>query len=237
MRNRPGFYLEGAVRLVDATQFQLVLRLWQDGALRVSRTLDLSSLALSPQLRVALTPEASRAAPIFDPLRDFVQGLGPGKLMLVALGGDTRGHYPICHATDPMTLMKECEESLIRVEMRSNNSGEVLCLSIDANANLSVILPNAYAAAPKIAPGQTLSLPDALPALPGGARMVWPALGPPSQTLLGCVLYPRIPATVIDALARSDGAQLSAETALHLRAILRDSGPIASAAALVSIVE
>ena len=62
-------------------------------------------------------------------------------------------------------------------------------------------------------------------------------MGPPAETLLGCLLYPTLQAGLMQALKGLDGARLAPADRLALLAILRDAGPLAGAATRVRIID
>ncbi|SMX38745.1 hypothetical protein [Maliponia aquimaris] len=231
-----GFALTGTVRLIDRDRFQLVLRLTQDGVLHAARTLDLSTLQLPPQLRELLDPAA---LPRDDSLSSFTSALsamGKGTLRMVA-GGGRDGAYPICRTSDARRLMTDCRDSLIRLSLTSDIGGELLCLSLDDSGLFYVMLPSPYAPATRLRANLPLTLPDDLPLLADGNQVHWPAMGPPSDTLVGCLVYPRLPGTLMQALDRFDGKALDARDLSALRMTLRDSAPAAAAAVQVRIID
>lgn len=229
-----GFYLSGVIRLVTADRFQLVLRLSEGADLWATRTLDLSALQLAPHLRAALDPQFAPAQNGFDPLLGLIQGIGPAHMDLTALGG-TDGSYPVCKARDFSRLLTACPNSLIQLSLTADQSGQVMCFSMDDSANLSLILPNPYAAAPWLQRGLALVLPDDLPPLPDGNRMYWPAMGPASQTLVACLLFDTVPAGLTQTLTSLESAPLTAQSAYQLFGVLKDAAPLASAGQIVEI--
>lgn len=231
-----GFALTGSVRLIDRDRFQLVLRLSQDGALHAARTLDLSTLQLPPQLRELLDPAA---LPRDDSLAGFgtaLAAMGKGTLRMVA-GGGRDGAYPICRTTDARRLMIDCDDSLITLTLTSDRGGDLLCLSLDDSGLFYVMLPSPYAPAPGLRANLPLTLPDDLPLLADGNQVYWPAMGPPADTLVGCLVYPRLPGTLMDALQRFDGQTLGPRDLSALRMTLRDSAPAAAGAVRVRIID
>lgn len=231
-----GYYLGGTVRPIDRNRFQLVLRLSQDGALRASRTLDLSSLRMPAHLRALLDPTATVRRTGLDGIAEALTAMGKGHLSLTASGGRD-GNYPICRATDPVRVPTECADSLMRLTLRTDRAGVLLCLSLDEHGQFYIVLPADYAPDLRLAAGLRLILPDDLPPLLGGNRVYWPAMGPPAETLLGCLIYPALPADLVQALQGLDGARLAPADRLALLAILRDAGPLAGAATRVRIID
>ncbi|WP_421904435.1 hypothetical protein [Mameliella sp.] len=231
-----GYYLGGTVRPIDRNRFQLVLRLSQDGALRASRTLDLSSLRMPAHLRALLDPTTTVQGTGLDDIAEALTAMGKDHLSLTASGGRD-GHYPICRATNPTRVPTECTDSLMRLTLRTDRAGVLLCLSLDEHGQFYIVLPADYAPDLRLAAGQRLILPDDLPPLPGGNRVYWPAMGPPAETLLGCLIYPALPADLVQALQGLDGTWLAPADRLALLAILRDAGPLAGAATRVRIID
>lgn len=231
-----GFYLSGTIRLVDADRFQLVLRLSEGPDLRATRTLDLSALQLAPHLRASLDPQFHAGQSGFEPLLDLIRGIGPARMSLQALGGND-GRYPICKTSDFNRLLTACPDSLIQLALTADRPGQVLCFSMDDLGSLSLILPNAYAAAPWVQPGQSLLLPDDLPPLPDGNRMFWPAMGPASQTLVACLLFEQSTAPLAKTLRPLDGTALTAQAAYQLLGTIKDATPRATAGQIVDIYE
>lgn len=231
-----GFYLSGTVRLIDRDRFQLILQLWQDRALTATRTLDLSALMMPPQLRDLLDPVARPAWDGLAGVERAIRALGEARMEMAARGG-WDGVYPACRATDPGRLVTDCADSLIQLQVISDRGGELMCFSLDENGLFYVMLPADYAPRTLVAPRQALSLPDDLPLLPDGNRVYWPAMGPPSETLVGCLLYSRVPHRLMSALAGLDGQALPPARIGELQSILRDSAPQAAAAVRVRIVD
>lgn len=231
-----GYYLGGSVRLIDRNRFQLVLRLSQDGALRASRTLDLSSLRMPTHLRALLDPANMAQGTGLDGIASALGAMGKGHLSLTASGGRA-GAYPVCHATDAGRVPTECADSLMRLTLSSDRAGALLCLSLDETGQFYIVLPADYAPDVQMMAGQSFTLPDDLPPLPGGNRIYWPAMGPPAETLLGCLLYPTLPPGLMQALKGLDSARLAPADRLALLAILRDAGPVAGAATRVRIID
>ncbi|MBY6161348.1 DUF4384 domain-containing protein [Mameliella alba] len=230
-----GYYLGGYIRLIDSNRFQLVLRLSQDGALRASRTLDLSSLRMPAHLRALLDPDNMNQETGLDGLAAALAAMGRAQLRMTATGGRA-GTYPVCTATDPARVPADCADSLMHLSLMSDRDGALLCLSLDETGQFFIILPAEYAPDLRLTAGQPLVLPDDLPPLPGGNRIYWPAMGPPAETLLGCLLYRSLPASLIRALEDLDGLRLTPADRLALLAILRDADPLAGAAARVRII-
>ena len=231
-----GFHLGGTVRLIDRDRFQLVLRLSQDGALRASRTLDLSSLQMPAHLRVLLDPANMRVDTGLDSMASALSALGASQLSLTARGGRS-GTYSICRATDAARVPTDCPDSLIQLTLLSDSSGVLSCFSLDESGQFYIMLPAEYAPDTRLDAGQPFTLPDGLPPLPDGNRVYWPAIGPPSETLLGCLVFAALPVPMMTALDRIDGMRLAPADRLALLAILRDAGPLAAAALRVRIID
>ncbi|MGP6089793.1 hypothetical protein [Antarctobacter jejuensis] len=230
-----GFFLEGAIRPVNGNRFQLVLRLSQDGALRATRTLDLSALQLPDRLRRLVDPGAPEAVGL-DEIERALAELGDGHMAVTARGG-YNGVYPLCRTTDAARVVEDCADSLIRVDLFADRPGSLLCLSLDDSGQFFVMLPSSYAPNTALHAERLLTLPDHLPVLPDGNRVYWPAMGPPAETLVGCALYAGSPGPALGPLAGLDGKILSAEEKTRLISILRDSGPLAGGAVRVRIVD
>ncbi|PYG34516.1 DUF4384 domain-containing protein [Pelagimonas varians] len=229
-----GFYLSGTIRLIDADRFQLVLRLSDGPDLLATRTLDLSALQLAPHLRAGLDPRFEQGQSGFEPLLGLIQGIGPARMELQTLGG-REDHYPICKTSDFNRLLTACPDSLIQLSVTTDRPGQVMCFSIDDAGSLSVIVPNAYTAAPWVLGGQNLLMPDDLPPLPDGTRMYWPAMGPASQTLVACLLFEGSAVPLADAMTALEGPPLSAALAYQLMGTIRDSAPLASSGQVVKV--
>lgn len=231
-----GFHLSGTVRLIDEARFQVTLRLSQDGALRASRTLDLSSLQMPAHLRVLLDPANTSVDTGLDGIIAALATLGKGQMSLTA-GGGRNGIYPVCHAQNAARVPTDCADSLIRLTLGSDQSGVLSCFSLDDTGLFYLMLPASYAPDNRLVADQPLTLPDDLPPLTGGNRVYWPAMGPPSETLLGCAVFPTLPAGVLAALTDLDGTRLASADRLALLAILRDAEPRAGAGVRVAIVD
>ena len=235
-RPATGFYLSGTIRLIDRDRFQLVLHLSQDGALRAARTLTLSSLQLPAHLRDMLDPALVPLGNGLDGFAEALMKMGQGALDITVSGGRA-GVFPICRATDPRRLLIDCQDSMIQLGVTADQSGELICLSLDEGGLFYVMLPDAHVPALYLSAGQRLTLPDDLPLLPDGNRIYWPAMGPPTETLIGCALYPRSVKPIVDRLAEFQGSRLSSRDISTLRAVLRDASPAAAFAVRVRIVD
>ncbi|WP_323769255.1 hypothetical protein [Antarctobacter sp.] len=229
-----GYALSGTVRLIDRARFQLVLRLSQDGALRATRTLDLSSLQMPAHLRALLDPANLHVDTGLDGIARALSELGRSQLSLVA-GGGRGGVYPICRATDAARVPTECADSLIQITLYADHSGALTCFSLDESGQFYIMLPAQYAPDTRLVAGQPLTLPDDLPVLPGGNRVYWPAVGAPSETLLACLIYAELSSEMMEALEQIDGTRLAPADRLALLAILRDAVPLAASALRVQI--
>jgi hypothetical protein len=232
-----GFYLSGTLRLIDRDRFQLILRLSQDGVLRATRTLSLSTLQLPPRLRDMFDPAANEFRETgLGGVATAIATMGSGRLEITTDGGRA-GAFPICRATDAERLVRECADSLISLRLSADQSGSLMCVSLDDDGLFYVMLPNTHTAAPALQASRPLILPDDLPLLPDGNRIYWPAIGPPSETLVGCLLYASLPGQLLDRLDRFHGAQLDGNGIATLLSVLRDSGPVAGATNRVRIVD
>lgn len=231
-----GYYLEGRVRLVDATRFQLVLRLSQDGGLRATRTLELSALKLPDRLQALLDPSRISGPMTLAEVSQAITTLAEQPITLTARGG-YGGAFPVCRARDASRLLADCAGSLIRMDLIAENSGDLLCLSLDERGQFNLMLPSDYAPQTALSPRRPLTLPDDLPVLADGNRVYWPAMGPPAETMLACVLYPVVPDPTLKLLAGLDGQMLSPTEQGRLVSILKDSNPTAGGAVVVRIVD
>lgn len=238
MRGPPpasGFHLGGSVRLVDRNRFQLVLRLSQDGALRASRTLDLSSLQMPTHLRALLDPSNLSRDTSLTGIAAALAGMGRGQLTLRATGGRA-GAYPICQTSDAAMVPVDCADSLIHLVLTADRDGALVCFTLDETGQFYTVLPADYAPDIRLTAGQSVTLPDDLPPLAGGNRIYWPAMGTPAKTLMGCLVYLSLPTRMMSALNDLDGLRLGPADRLALLAALRDAGPLAGASAQVDIV-
>ncbi len=231
-----GFFLGGSIRLVNRDRFQLILRLSNGQNLWASRTLDLSALHLPPALQASLDPVFRPDQDLFSRLENWVRTVGPARMNLQTLGG-TEGGYVTCKTRDFSDLHRSCPKSLIQLMITSNLSGALVCFSLDREEQFSMILPNAYTAAPWVPASQPLVLPDSLPPLPDGTRMYWPAMGPPSETLITCLLFETSQKAPLQRLDQLNGSILSGAMVHELFSAIKDSGPIGGAAQSVDIIE
>ncbi|WP_299921639.1 hypothetical protein [uncultured Pelagimonas sp.] len=231
-----GFFLAGTVRLVNRDQFQLILRLSNGQNLWATRTLALSALHLPPALRASLDPNFATDQTLLEQLQSWSNGAGPAGMDMQVLGGTPSG-FISCKTPDFSDLHNSCPNSLIQLVITSDTPGALVCFSLDDTGVFSLILPNAYAASPWVSVGQSLILPDSLPPLPDGTRVFWPAMGPPSQTLVSCLLFEHPEQSPTQTLTEIDGAVLRGSKAQSFLGILTDSAPIGSVAQSVEIID
>lgn len=224
-----GYRLTGRIYLVDEDRFHLSMTLRGPGGLRTRQRLDIARAGLPPRVAAALAPEPRGKAPGFAAVRSRMGGLGQGRLRMTLDGGVTPT-YRVCNETDPARLRARCD--LLRLTLEADRPGAALCFSLGDDWAFALLVPNPAAAAPRLRANSSVTLPDAL----AEGEVVWPALGPPSAVLVGCLLYGDAATMPHAQLAEWSGTRLDARQIQRLAAILRDSAPRASTEAVVTIV-
>jgi hypothetical protein len=224
-----GYRLTGRIHLVDEARFQLVLTLREPGGLRSRQQLDLASGGLPPRISQALAPRQPGGGPGFTPVRSQLDAPGRARLRMT-LDGGANPTFRVCTETAPARLRDRCD--LLRLTLAADRAGAPLCFSLGDDREFALLVPNPVAEAPRMRADTPVTLPDAL----ASGEVVWPARGPPSAALIGCLLYRDAAAMPRERLAGWSGSPLNTEQVRRLAVIIADSAPLASAEAVVSIV-
>jgi hypothetical protein len=224
-----GYRLTGRIHLVDQARFQLILTLRGPGGLRSRKWLNLATADLPPRISAALAPDERGDGPGFTPVRSLFGDPGQARLRMT-LDGGANPTFRACTETEPDLLRDRCD--LLRLTLAADRRGAPLCFSLGDDRAFALLVPNPVAEAPRLRADTPVTLPDAL----ASGEVVWPARGPPSAALIGCLLYRDAAAMPRERLAGWSGTRLDTEQLRRLAAIIADSAALASAEAVVSIV-
>lgn len=230
----PGLNLSGRIWVLDRDRIRLVLNLTEGEALRASHSLDLSTWGLPTEIINALDPARPIPGSGLARVRNALRNVGDGWLQMEMQGGPTP-IYRICRSDSP-SASENCD--LLSFTLISDKDGELMCFAIGDDFSFGMLIPNSYANPLQLQARQPVVLPDMLTLRDGSPnRVVWPAYGPPSATLVGCVVYRSNGALPEEQLSAWSGRVLDAGQVERLSVVLKDSEPVASAFAIVQIVD
>jgi hypothetical protein len=226
-----GFNLSGRIWITDDNSIRLLLNLMDGEALLASRILDLSTSGLPREILAVLNPSRSSEGSGFAPVRALGR-LGDRWLQMEMEGG-SKPQYRVCPGGGSET--GKCD--FLRFTLKSDTDGSPMCFALGDDRSFGMLIPNDYAEPQRLQRDEPIVVPDGLSLRDGSAqRIVWPAYGPPSTTLVGCFLYRSdegVPARELSALS---GQVLNGEQVERLSLLLKDSEPVASAFSIVDIV-
>lgn len=226
-------HLAGLIWRIDALRIRVLLTLRRDSSDLATEVVDLSIQRLPDFIRVTFDPNARRPGTGYEPLLGIAPLRGQDWLRIELTGGRD-DVYRVCADTTPSGVVR-CDK--LGVTIRSSRAGSILCLAGGDNGDFSILSPQAgKGIAPAVWPDKRLSLPESLPPLQGGARHVWPAIGPPGAARVVCMLYESHRSVPLTALGQFHGRRLSPDEMADVARMLTASGPMAIAQETASIV-
>ncbi|MCA3517926.1 MAG: hypothetical protein IOC88_13750 [Rhodobacter sp.] len=228
-----GIALTGQIWPIDRDRTRLVLNLSEGDVGLASQIVDITILRLPANIRDALDPEALGGGGGFSAVRALLGGNGPAWLRMEVDGG-AMPIYEICEDTSPERV-RRCD--LLSLTIEADEAGDLLCFVLGDDLAFSLLVPHDLYRPLRLESRQRVSVPEDLQAVdPAKGPPVWYAYGPPAPTLIGCLLYRQLDATLLKTLTEWSGKRLPNGDARTLSDLLQSSNPRASAEAVVTIV-